>query len=450
MNILYNQEGKALWKLALPVILTTAASMMLGVVDLIMVGRLGPEAIAGLSVAVTWLYGSGVFIRHLAGGVEPLVSQASGREQDAIRGKLFQHVLWASVFFFLPQVCLYFVAEKALLFFGQQPEIATIAGGYCAVLAFSVPADLLFFYSMRFFQAMEKVKQATMAVVIANVVNVLCNYLLIYKMEWGVIGSAWASCVASYSMLFVMLIGLRREIADFCRERYPLSLDIFQNMWKLAWPASLQLTMETWGFMLSVLFAGWIGTDEQAVHSIVLNIASMCFMLPLGLSVATSTRVGMMIGTNGDWQNSMKQGVYSLLLVDAMLITILVVAAPYWMAIYTEQPDLIEMGIPLLYICAAFQLFDGGQVFGLAVLRGMGDVRFPLVFNIVAYWVIGVPLALYMAFRLHWGVAGLWWGLAIALAIVAMLCVLRIRYWMHKGIISLYHREETESDISVT
>ena len=437
------QERQALWTLAWPVILTTAASMSLGVVDMIMVGRLGATAIASLSVSVTWMFAVGVFGRNLSGGVEPLVSQASGENQLEIRAELFQHLLRLMVIVLVPQVLLYLSAEQGLKLFGQATEVSTLAGAYCSILAFAVPGELLFFYSMRFFQAMERVRSATIAVVSANVLNVVANYVFIFELEMGVVGSAWASCISSYGMCAVLLWKLRVEIQSFFTTYYPFSSSILHRIWQLGWPTGLQFALEVWGFVLTVLFAGWIGTESQAAHSIVLNIASLCFMVPLGLSVAASTRVGKMIGSGGDWKQSIMTSMYATLAVELCLIAILVNGAPWLVQIYTDDPNLIEVIVPLIYLCALFQVFDGSQVVGLGILRGMGDVRIPLFFHLLAYWVVGIPLALWLAFTLGLGVQGLWIGLAIALAIISILCVIRIVYWMRKGVQSLYSPQKT-------
>ncbi len=441
------EERHALWTLAWPVMMTTGASMSLGMVDMIMVGRLGVTAIASLSVSVTWMYAVGVFGRNISGGVEPLVSQASGEKQQDIRAELFQHLLRLMVIALVPQVLLYLSAEKGLLLLGQDPEVSVLAGAYCSILAFAVPAELLFFYSMRFFQAMERVRSATIAVISANIVNILANYILIFEMELGVVGSAWASCISSYGMCGILLWRLRDDIQSFCKTYYSFSWSILQKIWKLGWPTGLQFSLEVWGFVLTVLFAGWIGTESQAAHSIVLNIASLCFMVPLGLSVAASTRVGKMIGIGGDWKGSIWTAFYATLIIEFCLIAILVVGAPWLVLIYTDDQSLIDIVVPLLYLCGLFQVFDGSQVVGLGILRGIGDVRIPLFFHLFAYWIVGIPLSLWLTFSMGLGVKGLWIGLAIALAIVATLCGIRIAYWMRKGVKSLYTLENTP-DIS--
>ena len=168
-----NAERRALWTLAIPVIMTNGAMMSLGVVDMIMVGRLGSTAIASLSVSVTWMFAIGVFGRNIPAGVEPLVSQAAGEKQTEIRAELFQHLLRLMVIVLIPQTFLYLNAESSLLLFGQQPEVASLAGSYCAVLALAVPAELAFIYAMRFFQAMERVQSATISVIAANILNVM-------------------------------------------------------------------------------------------------------------------------------------------------------------------------------------------------------------------------------------------------------------------------------------
>ena len=433
-----NEERRALWTLAWPVIMTNGAMMSLGVVDMIMVGRLGPIAIASLSVSVTWMFAIGVFGRNIPAGVEPLVSQAAGEKQTEIRAELFQHLLRLMVIVLIPQAFFYLNAESGLLLFGQQPEVASLAGSYCSVLALAVPAELAFVYAMRFFQAMERVQSATISVIVANVLNIITNYMFIFYFDLGVVGSAWASCISTYGMCFILLWRLRAEIQLFCIKYYTFSSEILHRIWKLGWPTGLQFSLEVWGFVLSVLFAGWIGTESQAAHAIVLNIASSCFMFPLGLSIAAATRVGKMIGTGGDWKNAIWQSLWTMFMVEGCLIILLVVGADWWPQIYTDDPALIETVVPLVYLCACFQVFDGSQVVGLGILRGMGDVRVPLIFHLVAYWVIGMPLALFLAFTMGYGVSGIWMGLSTALAVISILCGLRIAYWWRRGVQSLY------------
>ena len=433
-----NLERRALWTLAVPVILTNGAMMSLGVVDMIMVGRLGPTAIASLSVSVTWLFAIGVFGRNIPAGVEPLVSQATGDKQTEIRAELFQHLVRLMFIVAVPQILLYMNAERGLLLFGQQSEVAAMASAYCSVLALAVPGELAFVYAMRFFQAMERVQSATVSVVVANALNVVANYIFIFQLDLGVVGSAWATCVSTYGMCAILLWRLRDDIRIFCAKYYTYSPTILRRIWKLGWPTGLQFSLEVWGFGLSVLFAGWISTEGQAAHAIVLNIASICFMVPLGLSVATATRVGKMIGTGGDWKNAIWQALFSMLMVEGGLILLLVAGAQWWPRIYTDDPALLTVVVPLVYFCACFQVFDGSQVVGLGILRGMGDVRVPLIFHLVAYWMVGMPLALFLAFTMDMGVPGIWLGLSSALAIVSVLCGLRIAYWVRTGVQSLY------------
>ena len=437
-----NSERSLLWTLAWPVMMTTGASMSLGVVDMIMVGRLGATAIASLSVSVTWMFAVGVFGRNISGGVEPLVSQAAGDNQKRIRAGLYQHLLYIMLIALIPQLLLYSFAEEGLLLLGQDKEIAHLAGEYSSIMALAVPAELLFFYSMRFFQAMEQVKSATLSVLIANVCNVAVNYIMIFVMGYGVVGSAWASCISSYVMCFVLIWHLRHFVFDFLSVRQSFSMNTIRSIWSLGWPTGLQVSLEVWGFVLSVLFAGWIGTQEQAAHAIVLNISSLCFMIPLGLSTAAATRVGTTVGTKGDWKKAIKTAMKATILIEVIIVSGLFLCAPWLTRLYTNDPTLINIAVPLLYLCALFQVFDGIQVVGLGILRGMGDVRAPLIFHFVAYWVIGIPLSLWLAFDMKWGVQGIWLGLAIALAIVAVLCIGRILYWVRNGVTSLYAEEK--------
>ena len=209
--------------------------MSLGVVDMIMVGRLGSTAIASLSVSVTWMYAIGVFGRNIPAGAEPLVSQAAGEQQTEIRAELFQHLVRLMLIVAIPQIVLYINAESGLLFFGQQPEVASLAGAYCSVLALAVPAELAFVYAMRFFQAMERVQSATISVMVANVLNVIADYIFIVHMELGVVGSAWATCVSTYGMCAFYCGVCERKFACSVPNIYTYSSKILRRIWNLGW-----------------------------------------------------------------------------------------------------------------------------------------------------------------------------------------------------------------------
>jgi len=422
------EEGKQIIQLAWPVTLTVLASMSMQVVDTLMVGGLGDAAIAALSLAGTLIFSIGVLPRNICTGVEPLVSQAFGAKQWEQIAKILQHALISTGFFLPAYIALMYCAEDILLLLRQKPELAAQAGEYCRIFILGIPFELSFFVLAKWLQGQKIVKVTTVVVFIANVVNIIGNYLFIYQLEYGVIGSAMSTVCCIIFQLALLLYLSREQWLPVWRRTFEFDIAHLKEQISLGIPASLQISFECWGFTASVFLVGWMGELRMAAHAIALNIATVMFMIPLGLSAAASTRVGNRIGEGRSWTIVARLVFAGGIVVQMLLGGMLYLCSSYIVSQYTSNPATILLSIEICAIVALFQIFDGAQVVGFGVLRGMADMTVPAVLIIVCHWLIGLPVGYLLAFPFTMGLHGIWIGLSISLATAALAAWLRIVY----------------------
>jgi MATE family multidrug resistance protein len=270
---------------------------------------------------------------------------------------------------------------------------------------------------------------------VANVVNVALNYAWIYGnfgfSAMGVIGSAWATTVSRWLMALMLLALGWSTLKRYVAERAPNLLDI-QPLWRmlrLGLPIGAQMMLEGGAFNIMALLMGWLGVVQVAAHQIALNLASLTFMVPLGVSSAAAVIVGHAVGRSDP--EGVRRSTVASLVVGAgfMLFTgVLFIASPELLArLYTPDMAVIALAALLLPIAGVFQVFDGLQVVAIGLLRGLGDTRTPMIVNVVGFWCIGMPVSLWLGFGLDYGAEGLWWGLVVGLVIVAVFLIARVR-----------------------
>ena len=433
------QECSALWKLAWPVSLTASATMSMSVVDTIMVGRLGTETLAASALAGVYMYSASSFPRNLSIGAVPLVSQALGAKRLGLLPDIFWSSVLINVLLLFPLVALYWFSPNILIALAQETELSILAGQYCRVLIVSLPAMLLFSIVMRFLQSLERVKELTIAAVICNFINVAGNWFFMYELELGLVGCA-ISTVICETLILVFAVWMARDVLIRIIFASP-SFRQLATVWRLGWPSSLQTSTEGWGFSASVLIAGMLGASMVAAHSIVLNVLTVLFMLPLGFSVAIGVVTGKRVGAQLDWWPSAKAGFALTVAAQLGSAGVLFVLGEHLASVYTSEVHLQELAASAFKICAWFIVADGLQVVGFGVLRSLADVRIPVWFNVIGYWVVGLPIGAWLALRVKWGIDGLWTALAVSLSLIALLCWLRILYWKKHGVDAIYEAE---------
>lgn len=429
-------EIRLLWHLAWPVSLGMLALMGMGVVDTMMVGRLGGDAMAAVAVSMTWFFGVAIVAIGALRAVDPLVSQAFGAGDRAAAGRALVQGAAMSALMFPAVAAALFGAEPGLRLFGQPESLLETARVYGRILVLAVPGVLGFNLLRQVLQGLGHVRAATVVTVAANFVNAAVVYVLLFVVETGPIGCAWAMGISN-AFMTLSLAWLER---DTLRELRPPEgwtahgLGGAVGLAGLGLPLGLQMGMEVWGFSAAGMMIGRFGEDAIAGHSVVMNLATVSFMIPLGVGNAVATRVGNLVGAGLPWGRSAAAGIAmgaGVMLASGVAYSLV---PRFFVGLYTQDAAVVGLAASLLPLAGAFQLFDGTQVTAFGVLRGAGDVRLPSLANLVGYWLFGLPLGGWLAFGLGWGPRGVWIGLVVALVSVASLLVWRVVALAKKGV----------------
>ncbi len=427
-------ELRRLVVLATPIVAAQVGSMMLGVVDTIMVGGIGSDALASVALGTVWVLGTLVFGLGVTLGIDPLLTQAHGAGDGPAVGLALQRGLVVAAVASVPIAALWLVTEEMLLLAGQTPALARMAHDYVIVQVASVPAFLGFTVLRSYLQGRSIVAPTLWVTLIANLLNVAFNWVLIHGElgfpRLGLVGAGIATGLTR-TLMFVFLalaIWHGRLYVGAWRPWSRAAWDLagLREIFALGLPVGVQLGLEMWAFQLATLFAGWLGEKQLAAHVVALNLASMSFMVPLGISMAAVTRVGNLLGA-GRPEAAARAAWVALAMGSGVMC---VAAASFvllrgWLPrVYTADLEVLAVTATLLPIAGAFQLFDGTQVVGGGILRGMGRTRPAAVFNLLGYYGLGLPVAYYLAFEAGMGVTGIWWGLTLGLMVVAVSLVL--------------------------
>jgi len=424
-------EAKQLLKLAWPVMIGQVGFMAMSVVDLVMVGRLGETELAALAAGNIWAFGTMIPGIGLMLGLDPVFAQAHGSGKPREAGRALQRAVLLALLVSAPIIGLHLVAEDALRWLGQPEEILETAGAYNRALAWSVAPSLVFWSLKQFTQGLEVMRPAAVVVVIANLLNVVANEVFIFELGLGAVGSGYATSIVRAAMplaLVAMVVPLIRERWAPLREALE-PRPLLALLWR-GGPVGLHTTMEVWAFNAIGVLMGWIGATELAGHSIALNMTAVAFCVSWGLSAAAATRVGNLLGAGKAWQRTGWIAIGTSLVIMGTSAAILLVFPSWLAAAYTPAVEVQGVILLLLPLAAAFQLFDGVQAVAAGVLRGAGDTRFPAVLALLAFWILGVPLAAGLAFGLDLGARGLWIGLDAMLILFSLLLAWRV---LHVG-----------------
>lgn len=433
----WKPELRAMITLAVPVVLSELGWMAQGVVDNIMVGRLGPAAIGAVSLGNALYYTPSLFGIGLLLGLDTLVSQAYGRrDHDECHRWLAQGVYIACII--TPPLMLVVAAlSYGLPRFGVDPAVAAPASSYLRILNWSTLPLLLYGGTRRYLQGVGQVQVITLTYVFANLLNWGGDWVLIYG-HWGfpalgVDGSALSTCIARVGMAIAMLTCAwhyeHKRGHPLFRHWAGPNLIQMRRLLRLGAPAAGQILLEVGAWNLSTFSAGYLTPVALATHAIALNYASISYMVPLGVSAAAAVSVGHAIGA-GDPARARRAGWLALGLGTSFMIfagVVFLLAPKPLISLYTTDPRVLAVGPTLLWIAAAFQIFDGIQTVCTGALRGLGETRVPMVANFIGYWILGLPLGLTLCFILRWGIYGMWIGLTLALIVIALTLLARWR-----------------------
>ncbi len=415
--------------LAIPVVLSELGWMAMSVVDTIMVGNLGPVAIGAVGLANAFYYSPALLGIGILLGLDTQVSQAFGRRDfDECHRWLAQGFYLACLY---APLCMGLVWLLPLAFnsLHVNAQVAPATTLYLRILNCGTLPLLIYAGFRRYLQGVGKVQPVMFALVSANLVNWAGNWALIYGHlglpRMGLSGSALSTCLARVYMAAVLVY------ASWRNERgrgHPLFVhwpgvqwDRIRRLLKLGLPSAGQIVLEVGAFGAATILAGRLAPAVLAAHQIVLNWASVTFMVPLGLSAATAVAVGHAIGARR-FADARRIGWLAIMcgvgFMSLAAIAFVVIPLPI-LHVYTRDAEVLRSGLPILALAAAFQVFDGAQAVATGALRGLGETRLPMLATLGGYWFFGLPLGYALCFKYAWGVRGLWVGLTAALILVS-------------------------------
>lgn len=433
-------EVGATLRLAGPVAAAQLAQISMGFVDTVMVGRLGSEALAGVALGSTLFFFTVIWCMGVVMAVGPMVAQAFGAGQAEPVGRSVRQGLWLGVVLSVPAFLFLYNIAPVLRWLGQEPATVRDASAYLRAIVWGILPFLWFVALRNFVEGVGRPLQVTLITLAGVGLNVGANYVLMYGRlgfpALGLVGAGYASALVYWFLfatlaLFVSRRAVFRAYRVFARLGHP-DLHYFRELFRIGWPIGVSLGVEAGLFSTTAVMMGTLGTTALAAHQVALQCASFVFMVPVGIGIATSVRVGQAVG-RGDaagvrWAGAVGIGLAAAFMLGAAIL--------FWtlpgaiVALYLDVDDpanapVVRLAGTLLGVAAVFQLFDGIQVSASGALRGLKDTRVPMLVCFFAYWIVGLPGGALLGFVGGWGAVGLWWGLVLGLVVAAVLLLRR-------------------------
>ncbi len=426
--------------LGAPIAGAQVAQMAINTTDVLMIGWLGATELAAAVLAfnlfiVIWLFGMGVLQ-----AVIPLAARARGERRARDLRRAVRMGFWFVAFYCVPAWGIMWFTEDLLVALGQEARVSELAGIYARIMMFSMLPSLMTMALRSFITVMERAQIVLWATIVGAVLNALIDYCLIFgnfgfpRLE--LVGAAIAS-VATSTLTFVILVGY--VLRDRQLRRYAVFGRLWRSDWsklaeivRLGWPIAITLLVEVGLFSGTSVLMGWIGTIDLAAHGIATQLGSLTFMVPIGIGQAAMIRIGLAAG-RGD-RDAVGRAGWTAFGIGLVFMGSCAVA--FWLFPQTlvglfldfDNPDAAEVlaiSVGFVAIAALFQVFDGTQVIGSSLLRGLSDTKVPMVIAVIGYWGIGMGAAYGLGFPLGFGGIGIWWGLAAGLAVVAVVVMWR-------------------------
>ncbi|QTD55414.1 MATE family efflux transporter [Parasphingorhabdus cellanae] len=447
----WRREASVTLKLAWPLILSNLTMALIGATDVLMIGWLGARELAAATLGFNLAMSCAIFCMGLVTASAPMMASEIGRMGHSVRDvrRTFRQAIWAAVTVIVPFWILLWNTESILVFFGQQPDLARNAGLYISAYMWSILPFLCFIILRNFISALEQPVWALIISVIAVLANALFNYALIFGKfgvpAFGVIGAGIGSVMTNMlmfgGMALVVILHKRFRRYHLFGRFWRADWQRYRALWKLGLPIAVTMGLEGSVFGIAALLMGLINAESVAAHAIALQLASLTFMVPMGLGQAATVRVGIQYGRK-DHAGITRAGWVSFVLGTsfmAAMALVFVLAPDFLIAIFIDasapgNEKVATLAVSFLAIAAIFQIVDGAQVVGAGMLRGLHDTTVPMVFALMGYWFIGIGVGAGLAFWQGWEGIGVWTGLASGLGIVAILMLAR---WMMRQRIGL-------------
>lgn len=433
-------EARSTLRLALPVVAAQLGQMSMGLVDTIMVGRLGKEALAGVALGNTVFFFFTVTSMGVVMAVGPMVSQAHGAGEHEPIERSVRQGFWLVAALTVPAVLILWNIGPLLVSIGQPATTVADAMGYIHAIVWGFFPFLGYMVLRGFVEGISRPLPVTVITLVGVMLNVASNYVLMFGKlglpALGLVGTGWASAIVFWFLVVTLALFCRHERTLRTYEIFSTigrpDPHYFRELFKIGWPIGVALGIESGLFMLTALMIGTIGTTALAAHQVALQCAAFTFTVPLGIGMAAAVRVGQAIG-KGDPDGARRAGFVAIALAALFMSG---AGVAFWtlprsiIGLFldlgsAENRVVVELAITLLGVAAVFQVFDGIQVSAAGALRGLKDTRRPMLIGFISYWLIGLTSAYAMGFILGWGALGLWYGLVLGLAAAAVLLTLR-------------------------
>ncbi|WP_299782278.1 MATE family efflux transporter [uncultured Roseobacter sp.] len=436
----YPEHGRAILVLGLPLIGGHLAQMAIGVTDTVMLGWYGVDALAAVTLGSTFFFVLFIFGSGFAWAVMPMVASFAAEGDEIGLRRATRMGLWLSLAFGLLALPFMVWSEPLLRLLGQGEMLAADASAYLSVAGFGIIPALLVMVLKSYLAALERTQVVLWITVISAVINGLVNYALIFgnwgAPELGITGAA----IASVATQLVGLVGVTAYAALSLPEHA-----LFQRLWRpdwqmlaqvfrLGWPIGLTSLSEVGLFAASAMMMGWLGTVPLAAHGIAVQLASITFMVHMGLSNVATIRAGNAYGRHDPAH--MEKGALMVTVMSlgaaALTIVLFLVLPEPLISLFMQEDEpqrlqILAIGTGLLAMAALFQLVDGAQVIALGLLRGIQDTRVPMICAALSYWVVGVPCSYLFGFVWDLEGIGVWLGLVVGLGLASVL--LSTRFW---------------------
>lgn len=449
----YTREFRNNLTLAYPVILGMLGHTITGIVDNIMVGKLGAAELAAASLG-----NSMVFVAMSVGigfstAITPLVAEGDAEKNIGKVRSVFHHGLFMCAILGLFLFGAVWFAKPLMLLMGQPEDVVVLAGPYVDWVAFSLIPMVIFQGYKQFADGLSLTKYSMYAVIASNIINIIFNYLLIYGIwifpEMGIVGAALGTVISRIFLVVYMhyILSAKNALKPYFSEFSfsQIKKTMLKKITALGVPSSMQMLFEVALFTAAIWLSGVLGKSSQAANQIALSLASLTFMVAMGLSVAAMIRVGNQKGLQ-DYKHLrvVARSIFLLAIILEIIFALLFVALhqilPHFFlnmedtALLAENTEVIEIAATLLLVAAVFQLTDGIQVVVLGALRGLQDVKIPTIITFIAYWVIGFPISYYLGLHTDLKATGIWIGLLAGLTAAAIFLYLRFNYLTNKMI----------------
>ena len=446
----WRRELGATLALAWPLILANLTQQLIQATDVLLMGRLGASQLAAATLALNLTWTFSIFLLGLITASSPMMATALGHRSNAVRDvrRTFRAGLWLVAIVMPPYWLLMWHVGALMRAFGESAELASQGETFLRAYMWLVAPWLVFQLLRNFVAALERPKIVLWLSIAGIALNALISWSLIFGHfglpAMGLVGSGLGSTIT-----WLILCGAM--IAFVLADRRFRRFHLFGNWWRLdrqrmiemirlGWPIGATMALEIGVFALAAYFMGWIGAPAVAGHAVALQLAALTFMVPLGLGQAATVRVGLALGRS-DEEGITRAGWTAWIMGLGFMATMALVmwTIPHrlvilFLADVPQNAEVIALAVSFLKVAAAFQLVDGAQVIGAGMLRGLHDTRWPLVFAVVGYWIVGLGIGSWLAFAADWKGLGIWVGLASGLASVAVLMLAR---WLMRNRLGL-------------